>query len=67
VKGGMTFERPDIGREQAEADRAAPVAVVRTVVDGFNLLGVNVARALIYPSIVMAEGILLEIQGLIPL
>jgi hypothetical protein len=31
VKRGVAFEGPDVGREQAEADRATPIAVVDAV------------------------------------
>jgi hypothetical protein len=31
MKGGVAPEGPDIGREQAEADRAAAIAVVDAV------------------------------------
>ena len=54
VKGGMALERPHLGRQQAEADRAAAVAVVDAV---------DERRQLVSPLVVMREQIRLMHGG----
>ena len=54
MKRGMPFERPHVGRKQAEADGAAPVAVVDAV---------DERREFLAPVIVGGEQIRLMMAG----
>jgi hypothetical protein len=54
VKGGMALERPHAGRKEAEADRAAAVAVVEAV---------DQRREFLAPLVVGGEEIRLMLRG----